>query len=416
MIDAPLSVVVVSRARPQALCRCLTSLTRQTHDNFEIIVVADPQGLAAVAALPFARNLKTVAYDEANISVARNLGIAQAGGAVIAFIDDDAVAEPTWARFLVGAFVHPEVAMAGGYVIGRNGISFQYRAERVDSLGDTHPVAHRGQEMLVAAGSREGVLKTHGTNCAFRRAALLEVGGFDPAFRFFHDETDLAMRLARRGHSAALVPLAQVHHGFAASERRKGSRMPTDLFEVGASTVLFLRRHAPETTRFEPVLSAHVAAQRRRLVRHMVAGSCAPGDVAPVLDSFRRGLAAGQERALGKEQPLPVAGVAFLRFPTVTPRRDVVVAGGWLARRTLRAQAAALAAKGDSVSLFLLHLSPKRHRIRYTRAGFWEQTGGVWSRSERAHSPEKVMKPTARVKMEVDRVAVVRNLTDDLGN
>ena len=39
------------------------------------------------------------------------------------------------------------------------------------------------------------------------------------------------MRLAQAGHATALVPLAQVHHGYAASVTRRGDRVPRDLFE-----------------------------------------------------------------------------------------------------------------------------------------------------------------------------------------
>jgi GT2 family glycosyltransferase len=84
-----------------------------------------------------------------------------------------------------------------------------------------------------------------GTNCAFRRAALDEIGGFDPALRFYLDETDVNMRLARAGHHAALVAEAQLHHGFLPSRYRASTRAPRDLYEIGASLAVFLRKHHP---------------------------------------------------------------------------------------------------------------------------------------------------------------------------
>jgi len=59
---------------------------------------------------------------------------------------------------------------------------------------------------------------------AVRRSVLADLGGFDPRFRFYLDETDLNLRLAARGLYTALVPLAQVHHGFHASARRRKDR------------------------------------------------------------------------------------------------------------------------------------------------------------------------------------------------
>jgi GT2 family glycosyltransferase len=61
------------------------------------------------------------------------------------------------------------------------------------------------------------VVKTEGTNCAFRRDVLAGLGGFDPAFRYFLDETDVNLRLAEAGARTVIVPRALVHHGSAAS-------------------------------------------------------------------------------------------------------------------------------------------------------------------------------------------------------
>ena len=63
------SVVIVSRHRPALLRRCLTGLSQQDHPDLEVIVVADPDGLAATAGFA----VKAVAFDQANISVARSV-------------------------------------------------------------------------------------------------------------------------------------------------------------------------------------------------------------------------------------------------------------------------------------------------------------------------------------------------------
>ena len=136
MTDLPVSVVIVSRGRPAALQRCLTGVSQLQYAPFEVIVVADPDGIAAARKMDFAAHLKLVAFDKANISAARNLGIAQAAGEIVAFIDDDAVPEPQWLRYLVAPSRQSDVAAMGGFVRGRNGISYQWRAQSVDGYGD----------------------------------------------------------------------------------------------------------------------------------------------------------------------------------------------------------------------------------------------------------------------------------------
>ena len=82
-MDAPsVSVVIVSRGRPDALRLCLTGVAQLDHPVFEVIVVACPQGAAVVADRSDADRIKLVPFDEPNISAARNLGIAQAAGEV----------------------------------------------------------------------------------------------------------------------------------------------------------------------------------------------------------------------------------------------------------------------------------------------------------------------------------------------
>ena len=123
----PVSVVVVSHGRPDALARCLTSLTQLSYPAFEIVVVADKAGLDRLDRIAtLFRRIKRQRFDSANISHARNLGIAQAAGEVVAFIDDDAVAEPLWLHHLAAVFEDERVMSAGGTVLGRNGISVQW--------------------------------------------------------------------------------------------------------------------------------------------------------------------------------------------------------------------------------------------------------------------------------------------------
>lgn len=389
------SVVIVSRHRPALLRRCLLGLSQQDLPGFEVVVVADPAGIAAAQGF----SVKTAVFDEPNISAARNLGIAQAGGEVVAFIDDDAVPEPTWLSRLTAPFADPAVIAATGFIRGRNGISFQWKAAWVDQAGNDIPLAADGVTLLPSTHAR--AVKTQGTNCAFRRNAVAGAGGFDPAFRFFHDETDLNLRLAGRGLTA-IVPDAQVHHGFAEGPHRRADRVPKSLHEIAASSAVFLRRHAGGAT------SQHLAAltdrERRRALGHMVAGRIEPRDVTRLLASLRAGWAEGLGRAVTDLPALPPPPADFMLFDGPGPRAGLVLWGWWHQAPALQAKARSALAQGRIVTLFLFTPDARPHWHGFGADGVWCQTGGLFGQAERTEAPFRRWQPQARVDHEIARL------------
>ncbi|WP_299422508.1 glycosyltransferase [uncultured Shimia sp.] len=407
-----ISVVVVSRRRPEALKRALVGISQLRYPAFEVVVVADAAGLAAAKDLPFGDQLKTVEYETPNISAARNRGIAHAAGEVVAFIDDDAVPETGWLHHLAAPFAKPEVAAAGGFVRGRNGISFQWQAQSVDGTGAGLPLEVTGDDPVVLTPNAERAIKTEGTNMAFRREVLAELGGFDPAFHYYLDETDLNLRLAAAGYKTAIVPRAEVHHGFAENRQRTAARVPRDLSEIGASKAMFLRKHCPEGQR-DTVWTSFCQGQRRRLLRHMVAGHIMPGDVRRLMRGLHQGYADGQTRALGQTPELTRAadGFAPLEIKTGT---QVVIFGRYWRRKAILREAKQAAQDGKSPSVFIFSRTGVFHSVRFDPAGFWLQRGGLFGRSERRQSLFRIGGYGARLRQEFQRVAAQRLLSETL--
>ncbi|MFL4469315.1 glycosyltransferase family 2 protein [Tateyamaria armeniaca] len=403
MTQLPVSVVVVSRDRPDALMRCLTGLAQVQFAPFEVVVVADEDGRTAVSELPFVDQLKVVPFEHPNISEARNLGISHAAGDIIAFIDDDAVPEPGWLTHLITPFQQSHVAATGGFVRGRNGISFQWMGRSVDETGATEPLELDPERATVLTPKGHRATKTEGTNMAVRRDVLIALEGFDPGFAFFLDETDLNVRLARAGHATAIVPMAEVHHGFAASTRRRADRVPRDLFDIGASWAVFQRKHMDEAD-----TAAHWRdirnGQRMRCLEHMVAGRLLPGDVLRLLKRLDEGYKAGIERPRGGAQ-VSRSPVAPFK-PGFRGLRPAIVLSGriWQAKR-LREEAAKRAAGGENVTLILLSPTAFFHRIRFHPDGYWEHRGGLFGRSDRSDPLFAFWSFSGRIARERRRIA-----------
>lgn len=402
-----ISVVIVSRHRPDALRRCLLGVSQLIYRPFEVVVVADPATCAGLRAVPQAAHIKLLAFDAANISAARNAGIDLAAGDVLAFIDDDAVPEPTWLTHLAGAFADPQVMAAGGFVRGRNGISFQSRATVVDGTGQETPLQLEGDAPVVLSPSPGRAIKTVGTNMALRRPAAVALGGFDPRYRFFLDETDLNMRLAARGWSTAMVPLAQVHHGFLESSRRRADRVPRDLTEIGASWAVFLAAHCPPQ-QVPKVWTGIQHKERARLMRHMVSGALEPRDVGRLMAGLLRGYAEGLTRKADPQTRVTAVTEAFQPYPSKDGAAPQLFAGRPWSLVRLRRAARLAVQTGHRASLFCFSPTLKYHRVRFSDQGVWEQTGGLFGRSDRDQPLVRAWSFRRRLAHETARVAKTR--------
>ncbi|WP_208347072.1 glycosyltransferase family 2 protein [Pseudaestuariivita rosea] len=409
MNEKSVSVIVVSRDRPDYLARCLKALNQQIYQNFEVVVVTDIFGERAVETTCTANDVKLLSFDEPNISTARNMGVIAAAGEIVAFIDDDAVAEPTWLSYLMSPFEDPDVAASGGFVRGRNGISYQWQAQMVDSTGFSHdfPVA---MDRSTRFSPKNGLaIKTQGTNMAVRRDVLAKIGGFDPSYRFFLDDTDINMRLARQGYKTALSPLAEVHHSYAASDTRRADRTPRSLFEIGASFAVYLSKYCEPEDAEEAWLKFQ-DIQRKRLLSHMVAGRLESSEIAYLMAGLIEGATEGVDRERRLMEPLPDQPEDFVRFQKISPKGNHVVWGPLWQLGDLREEARQMINNGHIVTLFALSPTPRKHWVTYDQDCGWIHRGGIWGKSQRDASPGLHWSFESRVIAETSRISVARGL------
>lgn len=211
-----ISVVICAytRDRLPVLGEAIASLRAQTLPPHEVVLVIDHNLDLLEEARELWPHLKVVANREKQgLSGARNTGVAEAEGEIVAFLDDDAIAAPDWLRRLAATYEDPGVLGAGGTVRPRweQGEPAWFPPEFDWVVGCTHSGMPR---------ERSPVRNLVGANMSFRREALLEVGGFS------HDlgrvgtlpvgceETDLSIRVHQRWPRAEIVydPEASVDH------------------------------------------------------------------------------------------------------------------------------------------------------------------------------------------------------------
>jgi glycosyltransferase involved in cell wall biosynthesis len=182
----PITVVVCTRDRPDALERCLDSLLAQAYPAFRILVVDNAPATGTTVDVVRAAALRgPVGYTvepRPGLSHARNRALVEAPGCVLAWIHDDAVADPHWlAEIARGFHERPEADVVCGPVLPAElATPAQLWA---DQLNGEHPdrfapatvtaAGHNPLYPLPALGS--------GANMAVRPGVLEALGGFDTA-------------------------------------------------------------------------------------------------------------------------------------------------------------------------------------------------------------------------------------------
>jgi O-antigen biosynthesis protein len=203
--DAPplprITVVVCTYNGSHTIRDTLEGLKALDYPDYEVIVVNDgstdptPQ---IVREYPETRLINT---ENQGLSSARNTGLYQASGEIVAYIDDDAYPDPHWLLYLAYAYADTPHAGIGGPNIPPEGGGRIAESVAYAPGGPVH--------VLIDDETAEHI---PGCNMSFRKSALLEIGGFDPVFRAAGDDVDICWRIQQSGKTIGFHPGAVVWH------------------------------------------------------------------------------------------------------------------------------------------------------------------------------------------------------------
>lgn len=219
-------VVIATYNRPDRLVRCLEALALQTYRDFGVVVVDDasPQPVddAITAGLRTDLHMRVLRLDDNHgPGRARNVGVRQSGAELIAFVDDDVVADPALLANHVGAYDRGEP----------NTIQFGPLSEPRDwrptpwNLWEARTLAFEYKRMQ--AGVYRPSWRQFFTGNAFvPRDLFLATGGFDEFFTRAED-IEFAYRVALAGGGVRFVPEAIGWH-YAERTRSSWQRIARD--------------------------------------------------------------------------------------------------------------------------------------------------------------------------------------------
>jgi glycosyltransferase involved in cell wall biosynthesis len=207
-VKPAVSVIIPTYNRVSMLALCIEALQRQTlnTDAFEVIVVDDGSSDGSVDLLrnqvrdaPFV--LKWLQQEHAGPAAARNLGVHESRADLVAFTDDDCVADEDWLETMLESMPDdPRCAGLGGPIRRVRDSMISRYIDHANLM--SHGIADDQVEYLITA------------NALYRTDRVREVGGFNTEFSLAGGEdADLSFRIRRAGnHLLAISDKGFIRH------------------------------------------------------------------------------------------------------------------------------------------------------------------------------------------------------------
>ncbi len=220
--------------------KCVESIKNQSLKPNEILLVVDPIDEVVETYKKTIKNVKVVVSDGFGLSKARNKGVLESKGDIIAFIDDDAWADRYWLERIIKNYLDDEeVYCVGGKIIPVFENSRpKWLPEELDWIvGCTY----KGMPEV-----KSEIRNPIGANMSFRREAFEIAGLFKEEVGRYGkrllsgEEAEFAMRLKKLNPDAKIVydPSAIVYHHVPANRCKFGYAIKRAYYEGFSKAIL----------------------------------------------------------------------------------------------------------------------------------------------------------------------------------
>jgi GT2 family glycosyltransferase len=271
-----ISVIIPTYNNARLLRECLGALRelRYPRDLMQIVVVDNASRDGTGEALASASRHLPIRHirEEKNTGFAPacNRGAREADGTWVAFLNDDAVADPGWLEAMVEVAIGgseegqtpSKIACVASHIRSRDGAQSEYSGASSNLFGAGRPESVWGWPDLPSpptTGSQ--VFFASGGATLIHRRTFLDVGGFDPEFFAYFEDVDLGWRLWVLGHRVLYAPDAEVRHIGGSTGKRSPSFQRYTLWECN-SLATIIKNY--ETTNMERILSAGLLLEYKR--------------------------------------------------------------------------------------------------------------------------------------------------------
>ena len=195
-----ISVVVCSCNGEPTIRDTMEALQKLEYPEYEVIVI-DDGSTDRLAEIVSEYAVTLISTENRGLSNARNTGMEAASGEIIAYTDDDAYPDPHWLHYLALTFLRSDYVGVGGPNLAPPGDGWAADCVANAPGGPVH--------VLLCDRVAEHI---PGCNMAFKKEALMAIGGFDPRYRAAGDDVDVCWRLQEQGWIIGFSPAAIVWH------------------------------------------------------------------------------------------------------------------------------------------------------------------------------------------------------------
>lgn len=250
------SIVVATYNGESYIANCIKSLLMQSypHERREIIVVVDPKTSDRTEQIVSEFPVTVLLGPQGGPASCRNEGLENAKGKIVAFIDDDSVADEYWLEKLISHFPDPEIAGVGGRPVDPNeGVFHEYNRIIGGLLSDDPVKAQEDGKIYI---SKESYITLPTANICYSKKVFREVGGFDTRFkRAAAEDRDLLWKILKKDYKLVYDPTAITYHYGIPSTFRTLVRKT---YVMGQERIQFYKKH-PD---FLNYVKAHKSVKR----------------------------------------------------------------------------------------------------------------------------------------------------------
>lgn len=215
VINSPLvSIMVVTYNSQNYIKACLEKLFKTKYPKFEIIVVDNASSDKTIEIIKkkfvkvrIIQNKKNLGYAGGN-----NLGVKNAKGNLVAFINPDTQVLPEWLKPLVNTIQSPRTAACQPKIMLLQDKKLICATGKISNfLGFETLSNYKDKDFSMKI---KEITSFSGSAVLIKKDIYKKLGGFDDQFFMYYEDGDLSWRIRLSGYNIKMVPESVVYHEY----------------------------------------------------------------------------------------------------------------------------------------------------------------------------------------------------------